>query len=203
MLGQEKTVIDLKKYQHTTSEDLATAIKKEHDMIKYLYSLFQEATTNKNKEEISNEIIRQISVHSVAEEIVVYPFVKDKLGDDQYSKSLNEHRHVKEDLYSLSAHYMRSDSEEFSSKLNKVFEEFKKHSDEEEEFVLPQITKVLSEGENKKLVEDFIKKREEVPTRPHPSAPDTQPSEDIVGKMQAPVDKASDRTFRSFPESTS
>ncbi|KAI9294959.1 hypothetical protein K502DRAFT_349474 [Neoconidiobolus thromboides FSU 785] len=53
--------------------------------------------------------------------------------------------------------------------------------------------KLLNSDEINILAHDFAKKRDEVLIRPYLSAPDSSLAEDMVGKMEAPTDKARDR----------
>ncbi|CAI2180813.1 6266_t:CDS:2, partial [Funneliformis geosporum] len=171
----------------------------DHSVIKSLWKRFQEEKSDNERQKIANTILREVSIHSATEEIIVYPLVEKHLaeGKDTADHNRNEHLQIKKDLYKLDS--MKIGDEGYNELLKKVMDEFYEHSTKEETDLFPQLTKAIGSDELQKLASDFEKTRHTVPTRAHPFAPDKPPKETIVGTATAPIDKALDET-REFVE---
>jgi len=146
----------------------------DHNNIKDLFKMYSEASDYERKSIIVNTVIREIAVHSEAEEITVY----NSTGlTEEDSKSLrNEHQELEEILYSLD--YTKLSSPEFGPKFKSALKHFIQHSDHEERGnegydsgSLTALAQKLSGEDNHKLAAEFVGARKAVPTRPHPMAP--------------------------------
>ena len=183
------------------NKSIQDAIKQDHDYIRRMHQSYQREQDPDEKQKFANELIRAISVHSVAEEIVVYPFLEARLdkGSQTADHSREEHLGVKKELYALD-HMSVTDSG-YESRLARTMKMLYSHMEEEENEILPKLKQAAWERELCELTDKFQSTKSMVPTHPHPSAPDKPPAETIVGMFQAPIDKAFDYVARKFPES--
>jgi len=166
---------------------------KDHRVIKDLWKRFEKEKNNNERQKIANTIIREASIHSAAEEIIVYPLLEKYFtsGEDVANHSRSEHLQLKKDLHQLDS--MKVTDPEYDQLFTKAMKEFERHASEEEGDSFPQLRKAIgSEEQLDKLGVEFEKTRPKVPTRPHPSAPDQPPFETIAGMATAPLDKGRD-----------
>ncbi|KAI3636118.1 hypothetical protein MIR68_005999 [Amoeboaphelidium protococcarum] len=179
-----------------------TLIKQDHDKLRSLYQDIKNETNVVEKQKFTNEFIKTLSVHSVAEEMIVYPAFEARLvkGRDTADHSREEHGEIKHELYKLDQ--MTADQKGFDQQLDRVFEILDKHSKEEEEELLPALARTMYESELTDIGEQFQATKTKVPTHPHPWAPDRPPFETIAGMLQAPLDKLYDWIARDYPTAT-
>ncbi|KAG9307458.1 hypothetical protein G9A89_017288 [Geosiphon pyriformis] len=181
------------------SQDVFSQLKEDHQIVRDLYQRYLKESSDEERQKIANTIIREVSVHSTTEEIVLYPAFEEALPDGKQfaDHSRKEHLDIKKNLYDLDG--MKVTDSGYKEKLGATMEEFDKHAKEEEEEKFPQFRKAVSEEKLQELGKKWINTRPLVPTRPHPSAPDKPPAETIAGATQAPIDRLRDAP-REFVE---
>lgn len=152
-------------------------IKQDHQVILTKYqqlwthgSLF-EGPPDKTKALIV-ELVKLIMIHSGAETSVLYPILNQipKQGKPAAEKAVSEHAEVEFLLYQLER--MDPLSTEFFGTLKKVMGMFKKHSDEEESMLLPEIDNYLqSKGGDMmaRTIAEYEYSKTHAPTVPHPA----------------------------------
>ncbi|KAK4052902.1 hypothetical protein OIO90_004178 [Microbotryomycetes sp. JL221] len=142
----------------------------DHNNIKYLFVEYkkQSKTDDDIRAKIVNTLIREIAIHSEAEEATVYRSLakQDQSIADHFRQ---EHQELEQVLYSLD--YTKISDPEFEPQFEKAVQMFLKHSTEEEQGQLATLSKTLPLEDNDKLAKSFLDYRNLVPTRPHPSAP--------------------------------
>lgn len=112
-----------------------------------------------------------------AEEAVIYPEVRKVLpdGKEQIEKSLREHSQVKVWLSELDGMLDKAETTEFQNKLQTLISNFLDHVQDEEGDLLPRFKTAVGQKRIEELGQQIIDKKPMLPTRPHPSAPDTYP----------------------------
>lgn len=129
------------------------------------------------KRNIFMQISKEISLHSTAEEMQLYPLTRkvlhEKHGNELADHSLHEHAEVKTLLYKLE--HLDVSSKEFDSTLLELHKNLDHHIKEEEERMFPALRLVLSRQQLEGLEESLDKAKMMAPTHPHPSAPDKPP----------------------------
>ncbi|KAJ3367751.1 hypothetical protein GGF31_007098 [Allomyces arbusculus] len=173
-------------------------IRADHASVKDLWSRYQAAGADvPERRRIANELIREVAVHSVAEELVVYPEVRALMGDTVVDKLIGDQLEVKRAAYELDK--MDVTDPEFTPRLQRIMADLESHMAEEESDELPMLRDRIGRDRLIEIGKQFDGIKAMVPTRPHPDAP-TQPGlEALVGMMTAPLDKMRDMT-REFAE---
>ena len=141
-------------------------------------------------------IVREVTVHCQAEELVLYKALKEhgmakemehdkgqspsshsSVGSslslsraDMYSLLSPADDHVKMDKMFAYIDPLRPNAPNYAHHVTESVDLFLKHSDEEEAY-LPALISKLSEQENTRITKEFLKARTTVPTHPHPSSP--------------------------------
>ncbi|GAA6013098.1 hypothetical protein JCM10207_006171 [Rhodosporidiobolus poonsookiae] len=171
-----------------TYSDVYSEIVVDHNNVKDLYHRYKAANSKDEKATLVNTIIRELAQHSEAEEVSVYNVLEQK-GLITESKELrDEHEQLEKELYSVD--WSKVDSADFGTKFEHAIQLFIQHSDKEEEQVLKDLAAKLTPEENDKLAKDFVAKRNVVPTRPHPVAPQSGGiAQKVLGMATRPHDK--------------
>src|SRR5215204_3217974 len=118
-------------------------------------------------EKVTVELVR----HSVAEEVLVYPQVEDKVSEEEAEHAREEHAEAEETLQRLEK--LDADDPSFDDELSTLMREIRHHIEDEEGEMFAHMRQVIDADELRKLgarVEAFKKV---APTRPHPNVPNT------------------------------
>jgi hemerythrin superfamily protein len=86
--------------------DVVGVIKLDHAHVMNLFKEYEglrgkaDTCSNERRECVAYEIVRQISIHSAAEELVVYPAFSERMTDQTaakkiYDASIADHQHLK------------------------------------------------------------------------------------------------------------
>ncbi|CAG8481364.1 5547_t:CDS:2 [Scutellospora calospora] len=133
--------------------DILNSLKRDHDLLKSLYQEFNATTSTCDRERIAKEILKGVNIHSMIEELIFYPALRDcgsEKGQEYVRTSLMDHETVKSALYELDV-------------LLQDEGEFFQHSDLEENDVFIFFRKIY---DDKKIAElgrelDNMRKSEE------------------------------------------
>ncbi|KAG7091425.1 hypothetical protein E1B28_010462 [Marasmius oreades] len=132
---------------------------------------FKSATSKEEKLPIVNTLIREMAVHSDAEEVSLYnEFAVLGLAETaEHNKE--EHSEVKKLVYE--ADNASIDDPNFDDKMTIAVTTFLEHSEEEENEQLPQMAAQITREQSDAIAREFLKARMLVPTRAHPDVPQT------------------------------
>ncbi|KXS20001.1 hypothetical protein M427DRAFT_52285 [Gonapodya prolifera JEL478] len=183
----------------------------DHMSFRDLYDRYHRSQYNREKRQLLNEFIREVSQHSLAEETVLYPKLLElkPQSKDHVDHERHEHQKIKSFLvevdYNLSSNQdiIASDKETLSV-VEKHFEdasqELEHHMKGEERDDLPLLSAQLDIEARLKLGRQFSIAKMIAPTRPHPAAPNEGGMMETIGGMVAAAfDKTKD-VGRSFPK---
>jgi hemerythrin superfamily protein len=175
------------------SGNVLEKIVEEHRKVENLYKEFKQSSTDAERKQVLVwEIIRELSIHAAKEEMVIYPAVREKLGDAAADKALAEHLKLKEILSDLDS--MKVGDEHFITKMISAMEEVSLHVKEEEINFFPNFLR--APGVTDDYLEDLYSKYNAAesiaPSRPHPLAPNRPPLNVAANTTAAPLDAARD-----------
>ena len=164
-------------------------LKEDHRTVENLFSRLESGID----QETLDEVIKELSVHAVIEEQILYPAVRRELGegDALAEHSLEEHQEVKETLAKLGR--AGADGEETPELVAQLIASVREHVREEENKIFPAIRAATNPAALEALAEALHKAKKAAPTRPHPKAPSTPPGNVIAGAPTALLDKARDK----------
>ena len=161
MPEQQRDVIEVLEHDHREVEE----------MFGELESL-RGASTEEDKsrrKDLTDRVTIELVRHSVAEEVLVYPEVEDKVSADQVEHAREEHAEAEETLKRLEK--LDADDPGFDDELATLMGEIRHHIEDEEGEMFAHMRQMIDEDELRKLggrVEAFKKV---APTRPHPNVP--------------------------------
>jgi len=118
-------------------------LKKDHDRVKELFAQY-DADTGR-RQEIAENVFRELELHSRVEEDIFYPAVRkhsDKQGKELVKESLEEHRQVEDLIGELRA--MDPGDPDFDDRFEELMDNVEHHIEEEETELFPK-AKALGE----------------------------------------------------------
>jgi hemerythrin-like domain-containing protein len=121
------------------------------------------------RKDLTDRVTIELVRHSVAEEVLVYPMVEDKVSAEEAEHARKEHAEAEETLHRLEK--LDADDPAFDDELATLMEEIRHHIEDEEGEMFAHMQQVIDADELRKLgarVESFKKV---APTRPHPNVP--------------------------------
>jgi hemerythrin superfamily protein len=166
--------IEVLKEDHRTVESLFTRLESEID------------------QETLDEVVKELSVHAVIEEQVLYPALRNVLGegDELADHSIDEHQEVKELLNSIEKG--GADGEDTPTLVAELIANVRQHVREEENKIFPALRAATTPEQLAAMAEALEKAKKAAPTRPHPHAPSSPPGNVLAGAPTALIDKARD-----------
>ena len=174
-------------------------ITHDHNQAKLFFSEYEKYRERANFEEANkwyHQWSWEIARHSIAEELIVYPALKNKMPVERVDGNLSEHQEVKENLSKLEK--LSIETEEFHRIMIATQNSLVEHMKKEEEEQLPEFERLSTHEEIEAIVKKFERRKAIVPTRSHPNAPINPYLESLVGLLAAPLDKLKDM-FSDFP----
>src|ERR671916_2047708 len=121
------------------------------------------------RKELTEQVTIELVRHSVAEEVLVYPKVEDKVSSEEAEHAREEHAEAEETMQRLEK--LDADDPAFDDELATLMQEIRHHISDEEGQMFAHMRQTLDAEELRTLggrVEAFKKV---APTRPHPNVP--------------------------------
>src|SRR5947209_4609408 len=161
MTDQQRDVIEVLEHDHREVEEMFAELES-----------LRGAATDEDKERrktVTEQVTIELVRHSVAEEVLVYPRVEDKVSAEEVEHAREEHAEAEETLQRLEK--LDADDPSFDDELATLMEEIRHHIKEEEGETFTHMRQALDAEELQTLgsrVEAFKKVG---PTHPHPNVP--------------------------------
>ena len=182
MADQQRDVIEILEEDHREVEQMFAELES-------LRGASTEETKSRRKtvtEQVTIELVR----HSVAEEVLVYPMVEDKVSEEEVEHAREEHAEAEETLHRLEK--LDADDPAFDDELSTLMVEICHHIADEEGQMFVHMRQVIDADELQKLgarVEAFKKV---APTRPHPNVPNEPLPRTAAGPAASLFDRMRD-----------
>jgi hemerythrin-like domain-containing protein len=161
MADQQRDVIEVLEHDHREVEEMFSELET-------LRGASADDAMSRRKA-LADQVTIELVRHSVAEEVVVYPQVEDKVSTEEAEHAREEHAEAEETLHRLEK--LDADSPAFDDELATLMAEIRHHIQDEEGQMFAHMRQVIDADELRKLgarVEAFKKV---APTRPHPNVP--------------------------------
>lgn len=150
MVGQLLEIGDSKS---TNAIDL---LKQDHRKVHALFMQFEKARSN--KQNILDQIIKELSVHATVEEQLVYPLLAHDKKEDETAEAYEEHHVVKMMLAELAD--MKASDKKVKAKVCVLKEMVQHHVKEEEHGLLPELKKQGVDLEQ--LGQDILRRKQQI-----------------------------------------
>jgi len=119
--------------------DAVELLEKDHRTVEGLFKKFEKAKDEAEKEEIADQVDLELRIHSMIEEEILYPALKD-IDSEIVAESFEEHGVVEELLDELAT--MEMGDEQFQAKFKVMQENVAHHIEEEEKQMFPKCSKI-------------------------------------------------------------
>ena len=178
--------------QRDVIEILSTDHREVEAMFTELETLMQtrSGTDDDLRKDLADQITIELVRHAVAEEVVVYPAVKEKVSEEEAERAKQEHAEAEQTLKSLES--LDADDPGFEPQMRKLMQEIREHVAEEEGETFPHMREVMSPDELTELGKRVEAIKAMAPTRPHPSVPNDRGKRLAAGPVAGLFDRLRD-----------
>jgi hemerythrin superfamily protein len=147
------------------AQDAVALIKADHRTVEKLFREYEEAGDRayKSKQQLVEQIIKELEVHATIEEETYYPAVEAKAkkdGKELIAEAVEEHHVVKVLLGELAM--LSSEDDAFDAKVTVLMENVRHHVEEEETELLPQSEEILGKEELTRLGEEMAARKQQL-----------------------------------------
>ncbi|MFI5520076.1 hemerythrin domain-containing protein [Streptomyces platensis] len=173
--------------------DVIQELTTDHREVDELFGQFEDALPGSpDRKRLVDAITIELVRHSVAEEMHLYPAVREHLeeGDALADKEIADHARVEQLLKDLEER--EPDDTDFDRLMVKLKTEVTSHVDDEENHLFPQLRNHVHSYILESLGEKVREAKKTAPTRPHPAAPSTPPANRLLAPGLGLVDRARD-----------
>jgi hypothetical protein len=161
MADQQRDVIEILEHDHREVEEMFSELES-----------LRGATSEeqlKRRKDLADQVTIELVRHSVAEEVLVYPEVEDKVSAEEAEHAREEHAEAEETLKRLER--LDADDPAFDDELATLMAEIRHHIEDEEGEMFAHMRQVIDAEELRKLGDRVEAFKKVAPTRPHPSVP--------------------------------
>ena len=177
--GTELDVVDELSTDHREALELLDRISSTHDA--------------GERRDLTDTVIGEVVRHSVAEEMHVYPAMRDHLpdGGDLVEHDAQEH----EDLERVMKQLESTDTGDarFDDLVREMTDKLRHHAQDEEQEQFPRLREQLPRETLVELREKVDRAKRLAPTRPHPEAPNAELFHKLAGPGVGMVDRMRDK----------
>jgi hemerythrin superfamily protein len=173
------------------ASDILVLLERDHRAAEALLHRFDDISLT-GREEYFCEVVHTLVGHEVAEEMVVYPTVKEEApnGSQVADARLAEQAEAEELLAEMEK--LDPASAAFAGKFHKLRDAVLGHAEAEESTAFALLKDSTTGQRREELGVRYEKAKGSAPTHPHPHAPDTPPANKLMGPIAAMFDRARD-----------
>ena len=173
------------------ASDVLVLLEQDHQAAEALLKRFDDIPVA-GREEYFCEVVQVLVGHEVAEELVVYPTVKEEApnGAQVADARLAEQAEAEELLAGMEK--QDASSAAFTANFQKLRDAVLRHAQAEESTAFELLQNSTTVKQREEMGARYQKAKDSAPTHPHPHAPDTPPGNKVMGPIAAIFDRARD-----------
>jgi hemerythrin superfamily protein len=174
-------------------QDVVDMLTTDHHEVLDLLQQIKITTDAEERRDLADTVISELVRHSVAEEMYVYPAMKKYLpdGDEAVDHDVEEHKELEQTMKKLES--VDAQSGEFAQLLGELEDILRDHVSDEENEQFPQLRVQVPREELIEIGGKVENAKKLAPTRPHPSAPNSEVFHKLVGPGVGLVDRLRDK----------
>jgi hemerythrin superfamily protein len=179
---QQRDVIEVLEHDHREVEEMFSELES-----------LRGASTDEARERrrtLTDQVTIELVRHSVAEEVLVYPLVDDKVSKEEADHAREEHAEAEETLKRLEK--LDTDDPAFDDALAELMKEIRHHIEDEEGEMFAHMREVIDEDQLRKLGSRVEAFKKVAPTRPHPNVPNEPLPRTAAGPAASLFDRMRD-----------
>ena len=181
-MAEQRDVIEVLEHDHREVEEMFAELESLRG------AATEEAQTR--RKELTEQVTIELVRHSVAEEVLVYPKVEDKVSAEEVEHARKEHAEAEETLQRLEK--LDADDPAFDDELATLMGEIRHHIEDEEGEMFAHMRQVMDADELRKLGSRVEAFKKVAPTRPHPNVPNTALARTAAGPAASLFDRMRD-----------
>ncbi|GAA1331304.1 hemerythrin domain-containing protein [Pseudonocardia xinjiangensis] len=173
--------------------DVVDELMSDHREVASLLDRIGTTTDPAEKRDLADTAITELVRHAVAEEMYVYPAMRENLpdGEEVVEHDTEEHKELEQTMKELEG--VDAEDPRFEQLVGELRSRLRHHVEDEETEQFPKLRVRLPLEKRVELREKVEKAKKAAPTRPHPGAPNTQLFHKLVGPGVGLVDRARDK----------
>ncbi len=177
---------------HSTDVDVIDVLTTDHREVEELIESITTTADAEQRRDHADQLIAELVRHSVAEEMYVYPAMRDHLPDGEAAvdHDTNEHKELEALMKQLEG--ADAGSQEFLVLVGKLRNVFQDHISDEENEQFPKLRAHVPADKLVDLKTRFETAKKIAPTRPHPNAPNSELFHKLAGPGVGLVDRLRD-----------
>ena len=178
---------------HADDHDVLDVLTTDHREFLALISQIRSSADPSQRRDLADQLIAELVRHSVAEEMFVYPAIRDHVpgGSDAVEHDTSEHKELERTMKQLES--TDSSGPEFLSVVDSIEALLVDHVADEEGEQFPQLRQHVPEQQLVELKGKVEAAKAAAPTRPHPLSPNAELFHKTVGPGVGLVDRLRDK----------
>ena len=191
--GGLNTIEEVDVADQRTDTDVIDELTTDHREALELLDRIMSVTDPEERRELADTVISELVRHSVAEEMYVYPAMREHMpnGDEAVEHDTQEHQQLEEIMKQLEE--VQASEPRFNALVRDLTDKLRHHVHDEETEDFPELRARAPRDELIKLREKVDAAKKVAPTRPHPAAPNNQLFHKLVGPGVGLVDRLRDK----------
>ncbi|AVZ40907.1 MULTISPECIES: hemerythrin domain-containing protein [unclassified Dietzia] len=175
-----------------SNKDVVDILTADHREMIGLIEMIEETTDPKERRSLADSVIAEVTRHSVAEELFVYPVYEREVpdGTEEVEHDKEEHQEIEEVMKELEG--VDAESAEFMALVKRFKELLDHHADDEETDQFPKLRAAVSAEDLLDLGRKVEAAKTIAPTRPHPGSPHSELFHMTLGPGVGMVDRLRD-----------
>jgi hemerythrin superfamily protein len=175
------------------SADVIDVLTSDHRDVTALIGEIKTVTDPMIRRDLTDTAISELVRHAVAEEMYVYPAMREHLADGESAvqHDIEEHKELERTMKELEA--LDVSSPEFDAAIVRLERLLADHVKDEETEQFPELRRQVPQEELLRLAGKVETAKKLAPTRPHPSAPNSELFHKLAGPGVGLVDRLRDR----------
>jgi hemerythrin-like domain-containing protein len=176
-----------------TNTDVIDELTTDHREALDLLDRISSITDPNERRDLADTMISEVVRHSVAEEMYVYPAMREHLpdGEQAVKHDTEEHQKLEEIMKQLEA--VQPSEPRFDALVRDMSDKLRDHVRDEETEQFPRLRQWVPREKLVKLRDKVDSAKKLAPTRPHPEAPHSELFHKLVGPGVGLVDRLRDK----------
>jgi hemerythrin-like domain-containing protein len=177
----------------TPGTDVIDLLTEDHREVLDLIAEIRRTADAGARRDLADTVIGELIRHAVAEEMYVYPAMRDHLpnGEEAAQHDTEEHEELERTLKELEG--VDADDPRFVTLLDQLEEQLRHHVSEEEGEHFPALRRHVPREDLVDIAGKVENAKKISPTRPHPSSPNSEVFHKLVGPGVGMVDRMRDK----------
>ncbi len=174
------------------SSDVIDILTTDHHEVLDLVGQIPSADPTQRRD-MADTVIAELMRHSVAEEMYVYPVMRDSLpdGESKVQHDIQEHQQLEEVMKELEG--VDAGDAQFLTVLGRLEAVLRDHISDEENDQFPLLRQEIPADQLVEIGRKVETAKKAAPTRPHPGAPHSEAFHKTVGAGVGLVDRLRDK----------